>query len=59
MLPGGRGGFSTTSILSLPNPTAVGPLKKVERVETGVVFEQAVEIRDRGCAGTAIAAAAD
>ncbi|MFP2960582.1 transposase, partial [Myxococcus sp. 1LA] len=29
-----------------PSPTEVGPLKKVGRVETGVVFEQAVEIED-------------
>ena len=29
-----------------PHPSEVGPLKKVGRVETGVVFEQAVEVED-------------
>lgn len=29
-----------------PSPTDLGPLKKAGRVETGVVFEQAVEVRD-------------
>jgi IS4 transposase len=29
-----------------PHPSEVGPLKKVGRVETGVVFEQAVEVKD-------------
>jgi IS4 transposase len=29
-----------------PHPAEVGPLKKVGRVETGVVFEQAVEVED-------------
>ncbi|WP_284666645.1 IS4 family transposase [Myxococcus sp. SDU36] len=29
-----------------PSPAEVGPMKKVGRVETGVVFEQAVEIED-------------
>jgi IS4 transposase len=27
-----------------PNPTAVGPMNEVGRIETGVVFEQAVEV---------------
>jgi len=29
-----------------PNPTALGPLREVGRVETGLVFEQAVQIED-------------
>ena len=29
-----------------PHPSEVGPLKKVGRVETGVVFEQVVEVKD-------------
>jgi IS4 transposase len=31
-----------------PSPTAVGPLKEVGRIETGVVFEQAVELEAEG-----------
>jgi hypothetical protein len=41
-----KAGFIIREHQASPHPTEVGPLRKVGRVETGVVFEQAVRIED-------------